>query len=141
MPHARDNTHTRAERRGLLAGGTAALPAGAAIATAAHGASVASPSGAGDDAEILRLAHEFWALDAIVADWNAERVSEEVGEDAQDDQWECLDAMAAIRATTPEGIRTKADCFLHSLEVETSRGSAEDHARAFLADLAGRTAA
>lgn len=129
------------QRRRLLASATAALAAGAAIATVAHAAPVAAPGGAGGDAEIMRLAREFWKHDAIMDDWNAGRVSEEIGEEAQDDQWECLDDMTAIRATTPEGIRVKAECLLHSLEIQFSSGPAEDHARAFLADLAGRVEA
>jgi hypothetical protein len=59
------------QRRGLLAGATAALAAGAAIATAAHGAPVASPAGAGDDAELIRLCAELdeceWQLEAVYA--------------------------------------------------------------------------
>jgi hypothetical protein len=76
MHDARDNTHTRADtptnpsRRGLLARGTAALLAGTAIATAARGAPVAPPAGAGDDAELLRLHREFFAQTAVVESWN-----------------------------------------------------------------------
>lgn len=128
-----DNPH----RRRLLATATAALAAGAAIATAARGAPVASPEGAGDDAEILRLARAFWAHNAVMDDWNADRVSWEVGEAAQDQWWECLEEMADIRATTPEGIQAKARCLLRSLKTVDSGGTADDCVREFLADLAG----
>jgi hypothetical protein len=130
------------QRRGILVGGTAALLAGAAIATAAHAAPVASPGATGDDAEIMRLAKEFWIHDAVMDDWNADRVPEEVGEDAQDRWWDCLEAMTDIRAATPEGIRIKAQCMLEALgSASYSTGTADDCVREFLADLAGRTAA
>lgn len=51
-------------RRAMLVGSTAALVAGAAIATAAHGAAVAAPVSAGDNAEIVRLADEIMAAEA-----------------------------------------------------------------------------
>lgn len=127
-------------RRRLLAGATAALTAGAAAVTTAWGFPGASPEAAGDDAKVLRLAREFWVHDAVMDDWNAHRVSWEVGEPAQDRWWECLEEMAALRATTPEGVGTKARCMLHALEGEESSGKAEDCVREFLADLAGRAA-
>lgn len=46
-------------RRRLLASTAAALATGAAIATAAHAAPVASPGGAGGDAELIALCAEF----------------------------------------------------------------------------------
>lgn len=127
--------------RRLLAGATAALAAGAAIATTARGAPVASPGSAGDDAEILRLADEFWIHDAVMDDWNADRVSWAVGEAAQDEWRECLEEMADIRATKPEGVQAKARCLLRSLKTVDSGGTADDCVREFLADLAGSAVA
>ena len=135
------HTERTPSRRGLLARGTAALLTGAVITTAARGAPVASPGSAGDDAEILRLADEFWIHDAVMDDWNADRVSWEVGEAAQDEWWECLEEMADIRATTPEGIQAKARCLLRSLKTVDSGGTADDCVREFLADLAGSAVA
>lgn len=75
MPKA-DTEHTTASlngdpenrfRRRLLAGATAALAAGAAIATGALAAPVASPEGAGDDAELIAL------CDRLVANQREER--------------------------------------------------------------------
>ena len=71
MRDARDTGRTRPDtptipsRRGLLATGTAALLIGAAIATAALGAPVASPEGAGDDDELIALCAEFGTALAI----------------------------------------------------------------------------
>ncbi len=126
-------------RRGLLTGTIAALLTGtAAVATA----KAASAPPAGDDAELLTLAQDFWRQDAIVAEWNADQVTEEIGEAAHDRWCECLDRISAILPTTDFGLRPKADCLLRGLEVvDTSSGTAEDFVRDFLADMAGREAA
>ena len=46
----------------------------------------------GNDAEVLALAKDFWKQDAIVAQWNADQVTEEIGEAAHDrwSRWERL---------------------------------------------------
>ena len=74
-----------------------------------------------------------------MAQWNADQVTEEIGEAAHDRWWECLDEMTAILPTTDLGLRAKEDCLLQGLEVvDSSAGLAEDYVRAFLADVAGR---
>ena len=91
---------------------------------------------------MLALAQDFWKQDAIVAQWNAGHVAEEIGEAAHDRWWECLDEISAILPTTDFGLRAKADCLLQGLElVDSSAGVAEDYVRDFLADVAGREAA
>jgi hypothetical protein len=134
-----DREHTT-HRRGLLTGTLAALLTGAAAVATAKAAPLMPPPG--DDAELLTVAQDFWKQDAIVAQWNADQVTEEIGEAAHDRWWECLEEISAILPTTDFGLRTKADCLLQGLEVvETSNGIAEDYVRDFLADLAGREAA
>jgi zona occludens toxin (predicted ATPase) len=70
MAQPSDTGHVRAadptihSRRGLLAAATSALVAGAAIATAAHGAPLASPADAGGDAELIRLCDRLVAIQA-----------------------------------------------------------------------------
>jgi hypothetical protein len=145
MHDARDTGRTRPDtiptprRRGLLAGTIAALLAGAAAVATAK----ATPAPAtGDDAELLALAQDFWKQDALVAQGNADQITEEIGEAAHDRWWECLDEMSAILPTTDLGLRTKADCLLQGLEVvDSTAGVADDYVRAFLADVAGRPAA
>jgi hypothetical protein len=135
----RPDTITTPRRRGLLTGAIAALVTGTAAVATARAASLPA---AGDDAELLALAWDFWKQDAIVAQWNADQVTEEIGEAAHDRWWECLDEMSAILPTTDLGLREKADCLLQGLEVvDATSGVAEDYVRAFLADLAGREAA
>jgi hypothetical protein len=143
---ARDTGRTRPDaittprRRGLLTGTLAALLTGTAAVATAKAASLMPPPG--DDAELLTVAQDFWKQDAIVAQWNADQVTEEIGEAAHDRWWECLEEISAILPTTDFGLRAKADCLLQGLEVvETSNGIAEDYVRDFLADLAGREAA
>jgi hypothetical protein len=76
MHTARDTGRTRADnpalpsRRGLLAASASALVAGAAIATAAHGALVASPGGAGD-AELIAACDRIVAIRAELVAINA----------------------------------------------------------------------
>jgi len=111
MHTARDNGAVRAattpnpSRRAILAGSTAALLAGAAIATAAHGAPVALPS---DDAALLRLHQELVAQTAVVQAWNDDKISEAEGEAADRHWWEIVNAMWGIKPTTPAGAAAKA---------------------------------
>jgi hypothetical protein len=135
----RPDAITTPRRRGLLTGALAALLTGAAAVATARAAPLPA---SGDDAELLALAQAFWKQDAIVAQWNADQVTEEIGEAAHDRWWECLDQISAILPTTDFGLRTKADCLLCGLEVvDSSAGVAEDYVRDFLADVAGREAA
>jgi hypothetical protein len=106
-------------RRGLLATGTAALLAGAAIATTARAAPVASLEGAGDDAELIALAEAILTNDA-----ESDRLSQEMDllEDLRasdkfmkerihplvDESWRMREELAAMRATTLAGFRAKA---------------------------------
>jgi hypothetical protein len=60
MQDARDTTDNPSRRR-LIAGSSAALLAGAAIATSSHG-ETKLPAATGDDAEILRLFAEWLPL-------------------------------------------------------------------------------
>jgi len=147
MPQARDTGRTRANtipenpsRRAILAGSTAALLAGAAIATGARGASVAS---AGDDAELLALHRSFLAEHDTVMAWNADRVTEEIGEAAHDRWWECAEAMTDIPATTTAGLRAKAEVALLAYELAGGQGGPdEDLIRSVLRDaMAGRATA
>jgi hypothetical protein len=137
----RPDTITTPRRRGLLTGTIAALLTGAAAVAAAKAGPL--PLAAADaDAELLALGQDFWKQDAIVAQWNAGHVAEEIGEAAHDRWWECLDEISAILPTTDFGLRAKADCLLQGLElVDSSAGVAEDYVRDFLADVAGREAA
>ena len=64
----------------------AALLAGAA---AVDGKAARVPA-TGDDAELLAVAQDFWKQDAIVAHWNADQVTEEIGEAAHDRWGACL---------------------------------------------------
>ncbi len=132
-----DTTITTPRRRGLLTGTIAALLAGTAAVATAKAAPLLPATGG--DADLLALAQDFWNQDAILAQWNADQVTEEIGEAAHDRWWECLDEMTAILPTTDLGLRAKEDCLLQGLEVvDSSAGLAEDYVRAFLADVAGR---
>ena len=147
MPKA-DTDHITAgpalppSRRGLLAAAASALVAGAAIATAAHGAPVASPGLAGADAELLALYRSFLAEHATVTAWNAGRVPEEIGEAAHDRWWACVDALLEIPAHTPAGLAAKAAVALCAVnDVEDPRNGADELARVVLAEIAGSAAA
>ena len=97
----------------------------------------------GDDAELLAVAQDFWKQDAIVAHWNADQVTEEIGEAAHDRWWACLEEITAILPAKKDlGLRAKADCLVQGLGVvDSSAGLAEDYVRAFLAVVAGRVVA
>ncbi|HUB48361.1 MAG TPA: hypothetical protein VMB73_25575 [Acetobacteraceae bacterium] len=135
------DTPDNPSRRAILVGSTAALLAGAAIATAAHGAPVAPP--AGDDAELLALRRSFLVEHDTVTAWNADRVTEEIGEAAHDRWWECVEAMTDIPATTTAGLRAKAEVALLAYEFAGGQGGPdEDLIRSALRDaIAGRAVA
>ena len=119
MQDARDTGRTRAipqpSRRFMLTGSAAALIAGAAIATEAHGA----PAGA--DAELIRLLDTLKRQDATIAAIEAEgraitggisaasRGQERRLDKAADERAETIDTIIATPATTPAGMRAKAE--------------------------------
>jgi hypothetical protein len=100
-------------RRGLLAAAAAALAAGAAIATAAHGTPVALP---GADAELIRLCKrlvEIEAAEAVIFD----TFEDEDDATAQDRalaplqaEWQAIeDRLYELdNPTTPEGVHAVA---------------------------------
>ena len=152
MPKA-DTEHTTAppgapaipSRRGLLAGGTAALLAGAAIATAAHGASVASPGGAGDDAELIAVCQDFHAADAVVAALDASDAEDDAIAEPVHERWySALERLTAIQAQTPAGTNAKAHAAYVALKsTEPGMGLQREEAAALaaLADLLERASA
>jgi hypothetical protein len=102
-------------RRRLLAGATAALAAGAAIATTARAAPVALSAGAGDDAELIALVMAMSrgqeASDAINAeiDRRGYRGDEDSKMEVVDDvYWSAADRVVNLAATTPAGRIAKA---------------------------------
>ena len=110
------HTERTPSRRGLLTGATAALLSSAAIATAAHAAPVASPGGAGDDAELIRLvsamARGQEALDAISAEIDRDGFRDD--QDARIDvaldvHWSAARKVVDLAATTPAGRIAKAE--------------------------------
>lgn len=114
-------------RRGLLAGGTAALLTGAAIATAAHAGPVASPAGAGDDAELIALCNRLVAWEArhdeiyltIEDDDEAQRMADQI----PDDYREIRDCLYKLDApVTPEGRRAYARACLATAQRDAFGG-------------------
>src|SRR5579859_1149978 len=102
------NQHSTSRRR-LLAGATAALAAGAAtIVTTAHAAPVASPKGAGDDAELIRVCQRF--AEKEMEDWYRYVTEPDETADDLDDtpDWDSLHWITATPARTPEGWHAKA---------------------------------
>jgi hypothetical protein len=98
-------TEPRPSRRGLLAGSTAALLAGAAFVAAARGAPVASAVATGDDAELLALCAEFHRVHAAVI---AARGYDALQEAALDERLDVSDEIQQMPATTLSGHRAKA---------------------------------
>lgn len=146
---------TRApSRRGLLAGGAAALVAGAAAFQKPgplpwrNGPRPTEPvqpmpefGAAGDDAELLALHRTFLTQHAIVQAWNAGEVTEEIGEAAHDRWWECVEAMVDIPATTPEGLWAKAETALLATDLTGGHGgSDEELVRSVVRDITTRRA-
>jgi hypothetical protein len=106
-------------RRGLLTGGTAALLAGAAIATVAHEPAVAASGAPGPDAELLRL------LAALTAAHDAIARSNELEDDtdyeaavdaALEAWWPLAEQIRATPAKTLPGLRAKADALRMMIE-------------------------
>ena len=91
----------------MLAGGAAALLAGAAAATAARAAPLPVPAAAGADAELIRLCQAFLAEDAVIQAWNAGTVAEAVGEAAQDRWWAYMDQIEGMPAVTIDKLATQ----------------------------------
>jgi hypothetical protein len=131
MPKARDTGRTRPDtidnplRRRLLAGGTAALLTGAAIATTARSA----PGAACDDAELLRLCRalvaQALAIDAISNEPEYDQpdiitpqsIDHEERLAAADSVWFRLtEKITDIPARTPEGVQAKAGAMLNVLD-------------------------
>ena len=101
-------------RRGALCGLTAATVAAAAPATKARGSAPGPTAIVHPDAELLRLASEFQALDHRYA-----AIVDATDDDAEQDallapvceaQDALLPCLLACRATTLEGIRARAAC-------------------------------
>ena len=108
------------QRRRLLARCTAALLTGAAIATGAHAAPVASPGATGDDAELLGLCTEFHGLSAVMAAWPRD---DDRGFCAKlVERWDVSDDIMSLSATTDRGRREKAAIALFMLEEQRRLG-------------------
>lgn len=127
MPRARDTGRARAipspSRRNLLAGASAALVAGAAIAMQTKGATT------GADAELTRLSsilrQQVLAVDAVAEEGDrlpdgitaASREQERRLDEAIDARNETVRRIIETPATGPEGMRVKAEA-LAALVVE-----------------------
>ena len=119
MQDARDTTDNPSRRR-LIAGGSAALLAGAAVATSPHG-ETKLPAATGDDAEILRLFAEWLPLErryrflsdplADMHDIPAE-IDHELCHVITPGLHDLTEEIADLRATTLEGLRAKATVLL-----------------------------
>jgi hypothetical protein len=91
----------------------------------------------GPDAELLALRRTFLAEHAIVTARNAGAVDEDIGEPAHDRWWECVEAMTDIAATSPRGLRAKAEVALLAFETTGGEGGPdEDLIRSVLRDAA-----
>ncbi len=93
-------------RRGLFAGGTAALLAGAALAAVAHG----NPAIAGADAELLSCYARFMVAQRDIEAWDNDKtgtVTQEAGEEALDRWYAEVVLLAKLRPTTAEGRAAK----------------------------------
>jgi hypothetical protein len=113
------NTIANHSRRRLIAGSSAALLAGAALATSSH-AETRFPAASGDDAEILRLLAEWLPLQRryfVLSDRTAEMdlIPAEIARELSHvvtAQHDLAEEMADLRATTFEGLRAKATVLL-----------------------------
>jgi hypothetical protein len=118
MQDTRDTTANPSRRR-LIAGSSAALFAGAALATSVH-AEPKFPAASGDDAQILRLLAEWLPLQRryhALSDHTAEMdpVPAEIARELSHvvtAQHDLAEEMAELRATTLEGLRAKAAVLL-----------------------------
>jgi hypothetical protein len=116
MQDTRDTT-ANPSRRHLIAGSSAALFAGAALATSAL-ADTKFPAVSGDDAEILRLFAEWQPLQRRYHFLN-DRIgdgrdlpAEHERSHVVDAQHDLAEVMAELRATTFEGLQAKATVLL-----------------------------
>jgi hypothetical protein len=116
MQDTRDTTDNPSRRR-LIAGSSAALLAGAALATSAH-ADTKFPTASGDDAEILRLFAEwlpqqrrYHVLSDIIGDGH-DIVAEQERRHVVAAQHDLAEEIADLRATTFEGLLAKATVLL-----------------------------
>ena len=114
------NTTDNPSRRRLIAGSSAALLAGAAVATSSHG-ETKFPAVTGDDAEILRLFAEwlplqrrYLFLDDQAADMHdiPAAIDHEVRHVLVPAQHDLAEKIADLQATTFEGLRAKATVLL-----------------------------
>ena len=118
MQDTRDTTANPSRRR-LIASSSAALLAGAALATSSHG-DTRFPSASGDDAEILRLFAAWLPLQRryhVISDRTAEMdpVPAEIARELSHvvtAQHDLAEEIADLRATTFEGLRAKATVLL-----------------------------
>jgi hypothetical protein len=118
MQDARATTDNPSRRR-LIAGSSAALLAGAAIATSPHGETKLLAA-TGDDAEILRLFAEWLPLHRryrFLGDYTAEMrdIPTEIDHELSHivtAQHDLAEEMADLRATSFEGLRAKATVLL-----------------------------
>jgi hypothetical protein len=123
MQDARATTDNPSRRR-LIAGGSAALLAGAAIATSAHGDPKFPAVIGGDDAEIERLFTEWLPLrrryrfleDRITEMDDMHDIPGEIDHELRHvvvpAQHDLAEKIAGLRATTLEGLRAKAAVLL-----------------------------
>jgi len=116
MQDTRDTTANPSRRR-LIAGSSAALLAGAALATSYHG-DTKFPAANGDDAEILRLFAEwlplqrrYHVLNDVIGDGRDLPAERELSH-VVTAQHDLAEEMADLRATTLEGVRAKATVLL-----------------------------
>ena len=113
------NTTDNPSRRRLIASGSAALLAGAALATPSHG-ETKFPAASGDDAEILRLLAEWLPLQRryhVISDHTAEMdlIPADIAHELSrvvTAQHDLAEELAELRATTFEGLRAKATVLL-----------------------------
>jgi hypothetical protein len=111
------------------------------IATAARATPVASPDGAGDDAELIAACRDFHAAEADRQALEASDMEDDAISDPIDKRWyAALERLTAIRAQTAAGIYAKAGAAHVALESTVGPDGLEreeDAALAALADLVG----
>lgn len=130
MPQATETPTTPTRRLALRFGATAAL-AGLLAPAAARAASA-------DDAELLELCRQFFAVHRVIDAWNAGEVDWDTGEAAHVHWGELLAKLTKVPARTPEGLRAKAHAALVAMETldDEETGYVEEAAAmAALADL------
>ena len=149
MHTARDTGRARAlpttpdtSRRRLFATAAGALVAGATVATTAHGAPIAEPSGG--DAELLTACRDFLAADCRVKESDAEDWEDDATVKTINDAWyNALERLTALPARTVVGMQAKADAaylaLASALYLDMKSMEREEWAAlSVLADLTGR---